>query len=172
MARHGVKRMFVVQFEATDDPERPLNEPPAHAVASLNTHDMPPFRAYWESADAHLRKELGLLDDAGVADAEAARARTAAAISRQLGAAQPLDAAAARTALLRFLAASTADMVLLNLEDLWLEAEPQNVPGTSHERPNWRRRLNYSIDEIRANPEVRQLLQMVERARRKPNEPS
>ena len=86
MARHGVKRMFVVQFEASDDAARPINEMPATAVASLNTHDMPPFRAYWEGLDADLRAQLGLLDAAGVAAARAERARTARALSRALGA--------------------------------------------------------------------------------------
>lgn len=37
------------------------------------------------------------------------------------------------------LAASAAPVVLLTLEDLWLEPLPQNVPGTSSERPNWQR---------------------------------
>ena len=65
------------------------------------------------------------------------------------------------------LAQSDADMLLVNLEDLWLESEPQNTPGTSHERPNWRRRLKYSLDEMRADKSVSELLEMVEAARRK-----
>jgi 4-alpha-glucanotransferase len=159
--------MFVVQFEASDNRDRPLPEVPKSAVATLNTHDMPPFRAYWEGLDADLRHELGLIDERGVAEARVLRARTAAAISRLLGARTPLTPADARRELLRFLAASPADMVLINLEDLWLETEPQNVPGTSQERPNWRRRLKYTLSEIRQNADVRELLAMVEAERRK-----
>ena len=33
------------------------------------------------------------------------------------------------------LAQSPARMALYNMEDLWLETNPQNVPGTSHEPP-------------------------------------
>jgi 4-alpha-glucanotransferase len=39
--------------------------------------------------------------------------------------------------------------MLVNLEDLWLEPAPQNVPGTWHERPNWQRKARFSTEEIR-----------------------
>ena len=165
MDAHAVRRMFVVQFEATDDQTQPLAGVAAHSFASLNTHDMPPFRAYWEARDADLRKELGLIDDAGVAAARASRARTAAALSRMLHARGTLDTRAARDALLQFLARSTADIVLVNLEDLWLETEAQNVPGTTSERPNWRRRLKFTLAELRSQPEVNAVLSVIEHAR-------
>lgn len=85
-----------------------------------------------------------------------------------LGARHDMPADEARTALLRFLARSPADMVLVNLEDLWLEDDPQNIPGTSQERPNWRRRMKHTLEEIRADPSVRELLAIVENERRKP----
>jgi hypothetical protein len=41
------------------------------------------------------------------------------------------------------LAAGPADVFLATLEDIWLEREPQNVPGTfGDEAPNWRRRMS------------------------------
>lgn len=166
MAARSVKRMFVVQFEATEDLAQPMREIPKDAVASLNTHDMPTFRAFWEARDAAVRQQLGLLDDAGVADACAARSRATRALSTLFGSNETMAANEARAELLRYLAASPADIVLLNLEDLWLEAEPQNVPGTSQERPNWRRRLKHTISEIREDPQVRELLAMVNAARR------
>ena len=165
MTRHGVKRMFVVQFEATESQVRPLGRIPAQAVASLNTHDMPPFRGYWEGRDADLRRQLQLLDDAGVAAVKENRTRTVRALSRLLGAPAPLAARAAHDALVQFLARSPAHMVLLNLEDLWLEAEPQNVPGTSQERPNWQRRLKLTLFELRNDRSVRELLASIEHAR-------
>jgi 4-alpha-glucanotransferase len=164
---HGVKRMFVLQFEATDDLDEPIGIPPKNAVASLNTHDMPPFSAYWQALDADLRSELGLLDGDGVREAREQRNKVTTALSRMLAASSRLDAAAARTALLDFLARSDADMLLVNLEDLWLENQPQNTPGTSHERPNWRRRLKYTLEEMRADESVGELLELVEAARRK-----
>jgi hypothetical protein len=39
------------------------------------------------------------------------------------------DTMAVLEAHMRFLGGSDAEMVLVNLEDLWLEREPQNVPA-------------------------------------------
>ena len=43
---------------------------------------------------------------------------------------------------------SSADLVSVAVEDLWLEPEPVNVPGTTDEHPNWRRPMRYSIEEL------------------------
>jgi 4-alpha-glucanotransferase len=48
---------------------------------------------------------------------------------------------------LRLLLESEADLVAVNLEDLWLEEEPQNVPGRV-ERPNWRRKLRHGLSTL------------------------
>ena len=63
------------------------------------------------------------------------------------------------------LASSPAGVVIVNLEDQWLEARPHNVPGTSTERPNWRRRMSRTLDEIVADPTLGQRLGEVNRAR-------
>jgi 4-alpha-glucanotransferase len=62
---------------------------------------------------------------------------------------------------LSWLRASPAELVLVNLEDLWEEENPQNVPGTSTERPNWRRKAHLSIEEIRGNPQFRHVLRLL-----------
>ena len=43
---------------------------------------------------------------------------------------------------------SSAELVSVAVEDLWLEPEPVNVPGTTDERPNWRRPMRYSVEEL------------------------
>jgi 4-alpha-glucanotransferase len=68
-------------------------------------------------------------------------------------------------AALAMLARSRAPVVLANLEDLWLETQPQNTPGTFTERPNWRRKAKYAFDEFTQLPEVRLLLQQLNRRR-------
>ena len=54
-----------------------------------------------------------------------------------------------------------AKVVLVNLEDLWKETRPQNVPATQKERPNWRRRMKLSIEEIERSKDVNTLLDVV-----------
>jgi 4-alpha-glucanotransferase len=65
------------------------------------------------------------------------------------------DPAALLVPWLEALGESDADLVLVALEDLWLELEPQNVPGTmDHERPNWRQRLARPAAEALADPAI------------------
>jgi 4-alpha-glucanotransferase len=177
MKKHGIKRMFVVQFEAHGG-HPPINDVPGTAVASLNTHDMPPFAAYWSGQDAELRREMGLLSATEAEEQRAQRAALARTLSAHLRAqgaidssllervlTKQLDAGDALRALLDWLARSPADIALINLEDLWLEERPQNVPGTSQEKPNWRRRMRYTLREIMSNEEIAVLLDSINAAR-------
>ena len=52
------------------------------------------------------------------------------------------------------LAAGPAAGLVVNLEDLWLEPEPQNKPGTGPEEANWRRRTQLAWPEIVADPDI------------------
>jgi 4-alpha-glucanotransferase len=169
MERHNVLRMYVVQFEAHADSEHPLTDPPPGSVASLNTHDMPTFAAYRAGLDAELRRELGLFTDEQVARTHQSRAELLAAISGQLQRASflhhPAEPRELRDALLAFLAGSKAALVLINLEDLWDEERPQNVPGTGAERPNWRRKARHSLEQIISSPQVNAALRRLNQIR-------
>jgi 4-alpha-glucanotransferase len=128
---------------------------------------MPPFAAYWRDLDLEDQRALDLLDDAQLAEARTQRARLRRSIA-DFFELQPADgAAAARDALLGYLAASAARFVLVNLEDLWLETRPQNVPGTSFERPNWRRRARYTIEQLMREPGIAAPLAAIDRQRRR-----
>ena len=61
-------------------------------------------------------------------------------------------------ALLSWLRASPSETVLVTVEDLWLETRPQNVPGTSSERPNWRRKARFTLEQIFEDKRLRKLL--------------
>jgi 4-alpha-glucanotransferase len=169
MARHHVHRMYVIQYALQADPQAPLPPVPAEAVASVNTHDMPPFAAYRAGADVRQRQELGLLGDQDPEKEQEHRRAMVEALARFLeGAGRPRgqpDAAALARSCLAFLAASPARLVLANLEDLWQETEPQNVPSTGQELPNWRRKARYTLEQFTALPEVAAALAEVDRLR-------
>jgi len=76
------------------------------------------------------------------------------------------DPGASLEASLERLAASRAAIVIASLGDLLLEADPQNVPGTGPERPNWRRRYPWALDELQRRPEVTSMLARIDSARR------
>ena len=168
--RHQILQMYVVQYELEPDRTAAMSGVPRNCVASLNTHDMPPFAAFWEDEDINDRRKLGLLD-AEFADAERdyrlqLRERLVAWLRSEglLDTAEP-DPRTVMRRLLDYLAASPAQVVIVSLEDLWLETRPQNVPGTSTERPNWIRKARYRIEEIRAMPEVVEALQSLSQRR-------
>jgi 4-alpha-glucanotransferase len=171
MRTHGFGRLYVLQYEmnAAKTPES-VRPPDADEVASLNTHDMPPFAAYHAGLDADLRAELGLLDAKQTAEAHKRRAVLMRKVEQQLSDAGylqlPTQPDQVRDALLAFLAASAAELLLVNLEDLWEEIKPQNVPGTSDERPNWQRRAQLSLEEIVNSPEIHAVLSRLDHVRR------
>ncbi len=178
MDRHRVLRMYVAQYEAKTGRDSPLPPVPRGCVASLNTHDMPPFAAFLEGLDLDDFLELGLIDARGLRTGRRNRAALQRAIVRFLiaqrltnrdgrarnAARAPLSVARmcelCRGVLLH-LAASPAQLLLVNLEDLWLETKPQNVPGTSQDRPNWRRKARYGLEEFTRRPKVIETLRAI-----------
>jgi 4-alpha-glucanotransferase len=167
MARHNVHRMYVVQYLLQADPKEALSEVPASSIASLNTHDMPPFAAYWHGLDIRQRQELGLLGDQDPEQEQEKRKAMLAALVAFLRSRSRLDdtedVAAVLLASLSYLAASDARIVLVNLEDLWLENKAQNVPSTSGEYPNWRNKSRYSFEQFRDMPDVVNTLKKIDR---------
>jgi len=175
MARHNIRGMHVGQFGVTWDHHRALDPVPENAVASLNTHDTPTFAGFWTGADIADRQDLGLLTDEATGRERQVRARQRAALTAYLKTSgllddESADAAAVLRGWLAHLAASDAEFLLVNLEDLWLEALPQNVPGTWEERPNWQRKARYSLEQIRELPALRATLLMIDQLRKRGNE--
>jgi 4-alpha-glucanotransferase len=171
MAAHDIRQMYVWQYEIMEKPDNPsVGEPPVKCVASLNTHDMPPFRAFQDGTDIDDRLDLGFLDEK-TARKERKDRKTMIQVLENLE-----DKAAAPTSLqlrgrggcplvyervLQFLSKSMANIVLVTLEDLWEETAPQNVPATSTERPNWQRRIRPSIEQIRKMGGIAEVLSNV-----------
>ncbi|HEY3492703.1 MAG TPA: 4-alpha-glucanotransferase, partial [Solirubrobacterales bacterium] len=164
MDRHDVLGMYVVQYELQPGSQG-MRTPPSTSVASLNTHDMPPFRAFWEARDVAILEELGFYDEHQAREERDRRAALRRQILEELPPEERSEAEVMRR-LLEILASSPARMVLINLEDLWGETEPQNVPGTHMERPNWRRKARYTFEEFSTRPEVLETLKRVDKIRK------
>jgi 4-alpha-glucanotransferase len=145
MGRHGVLRTFVLEMEISA--AHGVGRPPRGAVATLNTHDLPPFAAFWRGADRRTREAL------------IRSLRREGHLGRQTSAADVLRGS------LRYLAASPAKIALVNLEDLWLDPRPQNAPGTSAPQ-NWRHRARLDLEGVRSDPDVVGTLREVDRIRR------
>ena len=68
-------------------------------------------------------------------------------------------------ALLELLGASDAATVLVAVDDLVLETDPQNVPGTGSDRPNWVRMLPCTLPELFDDPSTAALLRRLQGSR-------
>jgi 4-alpha-glucanotransferase len=172
LTRHGVLRSHVLQLEALIAGRDPLRPPPRASLAALNTHDLFPFAGFWSGADIDDRVDLGLVERAEAERLKAERRNLTRSLTgrfveegllRTRRAIAPAQDAA--DAAHRHLAASRARMVVVNLEDVWGETEPQNRPGTSLERPNWRRRAARTFESFRSDPAIRGRLEEVSRLR-------
>lgn len=175
MRVHGAHRIYVVQTEIAEDRLPCLAPPSPDSIACVNTHDMPTFASYCRGGDLDDLASLGFLDPETTAaehDQRAAKLRVLTEFLRHggwLAGRESDDEEVAASDLLRgclrFLADSDAADVVVNLEDLWLEERPQNVPGTSHERPNWRRRARHTLDRMMSLPAVIETIDDVARRR-------
>jgi 4-alpha-glucanotransferase len=147
LRRHGLLGMYVLPFEIDEERWVPRREPGARELACLGTHDTATFAVWWRDLPA------------------AARAALAEWLAEQGETAGQDEAAEVERALLAYLGTTEAEVVLATLEDLWLEVEAQNVPGTTTEHPNFRRRAAKALPEIASSPAVGAAFDALDRAR-------
>ena len=156
--RHGARRMHVVQFAIDPDAPQPLRDVPEAAVAMFGTHDMPTFAGWWEARDLERRMRDRRTSEAADAAQRAERGAAREALWRATSTDSPcgVPRAAPRAvldAVHAHLAGSDAEVVIVNLEDTWLEGTPQNVPGVV-DNCNWRRKARRTLEEIESDPDV------------------
>jgi 4-alpha-glucanotransferase len=172
MQRHGIYGMYVTQLEVRPEQQPVLGAVPPGTVASLNTHDLPTFAGFWRGLDIDERLRLGLLDAAA---AQAERARLGVmkkALLDFLVSEGRLDATECDDehivdAFLAWLAAGRSRIMLVNLEDLWGETQPHNIPGTVEQHPNWRRKARLSFEAFSAERRIKNVLRKINRLRRR-----
>jgi 4-alpha-glucanotransferase len=140
MRARGICRMWVGQFALQAEGGAGFDGIEPCAVAGLNTHDMSPFRAYFDGRDIKAYEAQDLLSSA---QAGAMLERRGRALRRWQDCGQALRDCLAR------MAASPARYVIVNMADLLGETRPQNIPGTVSAR-NWSLRLPPPWRAVRA----------------------
>lgn len=138
---------------------------PRNALVAVGTHDLPTLAGWWSGHDLALRRALGEASGAGFDETEIAaraqdRLRLLAALQRAALlpvdadlasiAAQPLAPSLAQ-AVHVWLARSPARLMALQIEDALGVIEQSNLPGTTDQHPNWRRKLPVSVEDIAAD---------------------
>ena len=186
MARDGMLSSFVLQFESTQADPFPVPKP--RSLATLGTHDLPTFQAYWNGQDIEEQESQGRLDARNAATMNEAREMWRTSTLEHLGAGRPESSASGGTSgesglpapeqgagkdttmlalrgFLEHLGRSPASVVLVDLEDLWLEPDQQNRPGTPAQAGNFMRRASRTMEEFETDPSVLVILDALDNAR-------
>jgi 4-alpha-glucanotransferase len=163
LPRHRIWGMYLAQFQ---DPKGAALVPPtARDMALVGTHDTPSFAGWLTGNDIAERVRYGLLPEQAAPVAREERETVTRWLAEQLGC-RVEEPAAFLAELLEWLGRSDSPLVVPWLEDLWLENDAVNLPGTpSSVRPNWQRPMRRLLDEIFTDPEVDGLVRRLHRAR-------
>lgn len=139
---------------------------PVSALACFATHDMPTFAGWWRGTDLDVRRALGLLSPAAFEKAQAERDTERIMLRARTngGAASDADPSIGVYAAI---AASPCRLAALQIEDALGVLDQVNIPGTTSEYPNWRRRLPVSLEDMADNATFRSHTQVMRNARPK-----
>ena len=147
LSEHGILGCAVEWFEQFDGEFRAPKDWRPYALASVNTHDLPPAAGYLEYGHVKLREQLGLLSGPVEEFQKSAEAEHNAMLSMLVDEGY-LDASALEDelaneneiidALYRGLKGSPCKLMAASIVDAVGEKRTQNQPGTSNEYPNWR----------------------------------
>lgn len=168
----GILSYKVLYFERTPNGGfAPPSAYPAQSLVAVTTHDLPTLRGWWTGHDQELRLRLGLYADETaygrekaerVADRERLFEALCAAGLVAPGAEVPDELDAEHVAAIhRYLSGTAGSVLMVQIEDALGEIEQPNLPGTTDEHPNWKRRLPLDLDRIGSDAGLRELVSAV-----------
>jgi len=145
LSEAGVLSYRLLWFERNEDGSfRRLEEYPGRAAASTSTHDLPTLAGFEAARDVAARREAGLIDESTYEQRLASRYeeihRLHNALAESGFAGDPLA----------FLLSTPCAVCIINQEDLTGEVEQQNLPGSTWQHPNWRRKMKVPVEEFDA----------------------
>ena len=160
----------------------PPGDYPRDALCTGGSHDLPTLIGYWRGTDLELRDRLDLYPSPDIGRQQhelraRERGEIIAALAREgLIQEQELphcgEAAAfageLTLAIQRYLARSESIVMMLQAEDIMLQQEQVNVPGTVDEYPNWRIKLETNLEDWPAQLDLESIAGIInqERSRR------
>ncbi len=152
MERHGILRTWLFQFYLHKDPGKTFRSVPEQCLAALNTHDMFPFKSFIERADIKRLENVGVISEGKTQRLLKERKDI---LSKWKEKDNPF------LFIMENMAKSSARFLLVNLEDLWEETQPQNLPGTTDQYPNWRRKFSLSLETWMKDSKLNEVLKSI-----------
>jgi 4-alpha-glucanotransferase len=167
--RFGILSYRLLYFEQDNGRFRAPQEYPRDALVSATTHDLPTLAGFWLGRDIDARRDAGLLpDESAYQSMRTGRAGEKQKLLDLLWELKllpdwfPRDASQVpelvgelHNAIVGFLASTPSKLMVLNQEDLLKQAEQQNLPGSTDEYPNWRRKMKCTVEELWTSGEIR-----------------
>ncbi|MEO5922731.1 MAG: 4-alpha-glucanotransferase [Bryobacteraceae bacterium] len=118
------------------------SEYPQFAAVSTTTHDLPTLAGFFAGRDIEARKAAGLVNEEEYQQQWASRKRDVEQASHAFAnAGFPFDAVG-------FVLSTPTTVAIINQEDLTGETEQQNLPATTWEHPNWRRKMKVAVEDL------------------------
>ncbi|MCR6631559.1 MAG: 4-alpha-glucanotransferase [Magnetospirillum sp.] len=165
MDRTSLFAYRVMVFEQKDGRFKTPDEFDENALSIFATHDLPSARGYWNGTDIDKRIKLDLYPREGMGEEERAARQSDREKLVQAFAGQGLlpadfpshgplsDADAERLAWAAhlFLARSRSRLMMVQIEDVLALDSQMNLPGTTDQHPNWRRRFPMDVDAVLAD---------------------
>jgi 4-alpha-glucanotransferase len=172
MRHRGLLGMYVAEFKQPSWPGAEPEAPRADQLATIDTHDTPTLTGWLRGLDITRAEAAGLCSDDEARVWREARRQQVDNLNAALANRAVLRPGSSRAGhgdhdhdhdhdrdrdrgegellegLLRFLGDSDAPAVIVALDDLVGEGNPQNVPGTGVDRPNWVQRVPFTTDEL------------------------
>lgn len=169
MTKSGLLSYRVLWFERWESGLfRASQTYPTDALATLSTHDLATVKGFISGRDIDWREQVGQLDAKAAATARTERATDVRRLIDALAYENLLDAEDGErlvVALHRFLAKTPAALAMAQLEDLEGAVEQPNIPGTIDEHPNWRRRMQGTLETLANQPLAGELMSTIARER-------
>jgi 4-alpha-glucanotransferase len=139
----GVLGYRLLWFEKHPDGTlRAPYEYPPRAAVSTTTHDLPTLAGFFQGRDIEARRAAGLVDDAAYERQWVSRRQDIPRIEESLATAGfPYDA-------ISFVLSTPSSIAIINQEDLTGEMEQPNLPATTWEHPNWRRKMLVAVEDL------------------------
>jgi 4-alpha-glucanotransferase len=160
LAEGGILGYRVLWFEK--DPSgrfRAPGEYAAQAAVSTTTHDLPTLAGFLIGRDIEVRKAADLIDEESYQKLLGSRQDEIRRLNDALH-----DAGFAGDPI-GFLLSTPCEVAIVNQEDLTGETEQQNLPGTTWQHPNWRRKMKVAVEDL--GPLAENLESAVARSHRK-----
>ena len=150
LADWGIWTYQVMLFERADNgaflPPESYRE---NALVAFGTHDIATFAGWKDHYDLAVKRALGI--DPGETDEQRQGALEALRHALRRRGVETADFASVE----RYLGDTPSRLLVISIEDVLGTRDQVNLPGTTHEHPNWRHRLPVFLEDLENEPALR-----------------